>query len=263
MENLKKNLKLFTLYSRMSFRTIFQAKSGVFFFLLGKLMRFFFLFFFIFFLFSRTKLIKGYDLNQVMIFFLTYTLIDNLSQMLFREVYRFRPLVLSGALDLILLKPHHPFLRILIGGIDFLDMLLIVPYVILIFIVGARIPHIGLVNIFNYSFLIFNSLLIATAFHIIVLALGILTTEVDHTIMIYRDMTSVGRFPLDIYREPIRSIFTYVIPVGIMIGFPSKALFNLLAAPFIMLSFVVSWTLLYLSIKLWHHALMKYQSWGG
>jgi len=104
---------------------------------------------------------------------------------------------------------------------------------------------------------------IATAFHIIVLAMGILTTEVDHTIMIYRDMTSLARFPLDIYREPIRSIFTFVIPVGIMMGFPAKALFSLLSPQFIFLSFVISWILLFLSIKLWQYALMKYQSWGG
>jgi len=148
--DIKKTLRLFTLYSRLSFRTIFQARTGIFFFMLGKAMRFLFLFLFIFLVFSRTRIIKSYDLNQVIVFFLTYTLIDNLSQMLFREVYRFRPLVLSGALDLILLKPHHPFLRILIGGIDFLDMLLIVPYAALIIIFACRLPQISLTGFFIF-----------------------------------------------------------------------------------------------------------------
>ena len=44
------------------------------------------------------------------------------------------------------------------------------------------------------------------------LALGIVTTEVDHTIMIYRDITAMGRFPMEMYKEPIRGFFTLSSP---------------------------------------------------
>ena len=260
---MKKTIKLFYLYAALYFKMIFQQRTGIVLFTLGKVIRFLFLFFMIYLVFSKTRLVKGYSLNQMIIFYLTFNIIDTASQLLFREVYRFRPLVVSGSFDLILLKPHHPFLRILVGGIDFLDLLLLFPYIFLTIFFISKIPNLSLLLTTSYFILIINSLLIATAFHIIVLALAILTTEVDHTIMIYRDMTSLGRFPLEIYKEPVRGIFTFLIPIGIMMSFPPKALLNLLSPISYLLSVVVSGLLLFISLKLWHLALKKYQSWGG
>ena len=260
---MKKTIKLFYLYAALYFKMIFQQRTGIVLFTLGKVIRFLFLFFMIYLVFSKTRLVKGYSLNQMIIFYLTFNIIDTASQLLFREVYRFRPLVVSGSFDLVLLKPHHPFLRILVGGIDFLDLLLLFPYIFLTIFFISKIPNLSLLLTTSYFILIINSLLIATAFHIIVLALAILTTEVDHTIMIYRDMTSLGRFPLEIYKEPVSGIFTFLIPIGIMMSFPPKALLNLLSPISYLLSVVVSGLLLFISLKLWHLALKKYQSWGG
>src|SRR3990167_3572424 len=128
---MKKSLKLFFLYSKLSLKTIFQGKLGIVLFTLGKITRFIFLLFMIYLVFSKTKLVKGYTLNQMIIFYLTFNIIDSTAQLLFREVYRFRPQVVSGSFDLILLKPHHPFLRILVGGVDFLGVILLVPFIIL------------------------------------------------------------------------------------------------------------------------------------
>lgn len=263
MQKIKRNLKLFFLYSKLSLKTIFQGKLGIVLFTLGKITRFIFLLFMIYLVFSKTKLVKGYTLNQMIIFYLTFNIIDSTAQLLFREVYRFRPQVVSGSFDLILLKPHHPFLRILVGGVDFLDVFLLVPYILLTIYFILQLPNLSLLLTSFYLLLVLNSLIIATAFHIGVLALAILTTEVDHTIMIYRDMTSLGRFPLEIYKEPIRGIFTFIIPIGIMMSFPPKALFNLLSPILYLFSFLVSSVLLFASLKLWNMALKKYQSWGG
>lgn len=260
---MKKSLKLFYLYSRYSLKTIFQARMGIILFTLGKIIRFLFLLFLIYIVFSKTRLVKGYSLNQMVIFYLTYNIIDSVSQLLFREVYRFRPQVVSGSFDLTLLKPHHPFLRILVGGVDFLDLFLLLPYVILTVFFIQQLNNVTIEQFILYLLLIINSLALATAFHIFVLALAILTTEVDHTIMIYRDMTGLGRFPLEIYKEPVRGIFTFIIPIGIMMTFPAKALFNLLSWEFILLSFVVSSLSVFTSLKLWNLALKRYQSWGG
>lgn len=260
---MRKNLKIFYQLSLQSWKITFQGRLGPVFFLLGKIVRVIFIFIFIVLLFGRTKLIKGYDFGQLLIFFLTYNTIDTLGQVLYREVYRFRPLVQSGEFDLVLLKPFHPFVRILLGGVDFLDVILIVPYFIVTFLVYARAGHVQAASILWYIALIFNSLILMTAFHILVLAAGILTTEVDHTIMIYRDLTSMGRFPLEIYREPLRSILTFIIPVGVMMNVPSKALIGLLTPSLALVSFIISFVFLGFSAGVWKYALRKYQSYGG
>ena len=260
---LVRNFKIFLLFSRFAIKSSLQAKLGVVFFSFGKILRFLLLFWFVWFLVTNTKTLKGYTPTQVILFYLTFNIIDTLTQALFREVYRFRQLVVSGELDGILVKPYHPFLRVLIGGVDILDIIMLVPY---IFLTGYFISLSDAITVtqgFLYFALVINGIIIATAFHIAVLSLGVLTTEVDHAVMIYRDITSIGRFPIEIYKEPFRSFFTFVIPIGIMVSFPSQALFGLLNPSLIIIAFGFSIAFLYLSLKLWQSALKKYQSWGG
>jgi len=261
-KKIKRNLKIFLLFGYQSLKTTGQSRQAIFIFTLGKILRFIFLFGVIFLVFSKTKIIAGWSLKQVVILYLTFNFIDTFSQLLYREVYRFRPQVISGNLDLILVKPYHPFLRVLVGGVDFLDLLLLVPYffLLLFFIFQEKISFF---SFFLYLTLVINGLIISTAFHIFVLALGLLTTEVDNAIMIYRDILNLGRFPIEIYQQIISFIFTFIIPIGVMITFPVKALFHFLSFDNIVFAFFISFLLLLLSIKFWQIGLKKYQSAGG
>ncbi len=265
----QKSLRLFFLYSRFTLKTTLQARIGILFFLAGKLFRFLFLLAFIFLIFGRTRSVQGYSLNQALVFYLTFNIIDTLTQILFREVYRFRPQVVSGSFDMVLLKPMHPFTKILFGGIDYMDILFAVPYIglaIVFFLKSLPSTYsfiLILGSLLLYVLFLVNSLLLAMAFHIMVLALGIITTEVDHTIMIYRDLTALGRFPMEIYKEPLRSFFTFAIPIGVMMTFPAKALFGLLSPIFIGYAIIISVGSFLFSLYFWKLALRKYQSWGG
>jgi len=243
-------------------RVTTQGRLGVVIFTLGKVIRFAFMFFLLFFIFSKTKVLKGYTFQEAALFYMIFSLVDTISQILFREVYRFRQLVVSGSLDSVLLKPYHPFLRILVGGVDLLDVALLIPYTIIAIVIALQ-GHIVFGNFIVFLALFINAIWITTSFHIIVLAFGVLTTEVDHTILIYRDITGLGRFPMAIYKEPIRSFFTFVIPIGIMTSFPPQALLGTLSPTAFIISFVISSILFYCAMNLWTYALKKYQSWGG
>lgn len=259
---MKKTFHIFFLFSKYSIKSTLQNRFSTILFIIGKLVRFSIFFFFISYLLQKTQVLAGYTFHQTLIFFLTYNVIETIAQLLFREVYRFGPLVVSGELDTILIKPYHPFLRILVGGVDPLDMFTLVIYLALLiyFILSAGVQIILLIP---YIALIINALIIATSFHIAVLALGVLTTEVDHTIMLYRDITRLGTFPIDIYKEPLKSILTFVIPIGIMMSFPVKSLFRILSFPLLTFSITLSCTMLLLALMMWNKALQKYQSWGG
>ena len=182
-----------------------------------------------------------------------------MAQFLFREVYRFRPLIVSGSFDLVLVKPVNALFRVLMGGADVLDLIMIPPIIFAVYYVGRLLSPTTSQTVL-FLLLIINSLFIATAFHIVVLALGIITLEIDHTIMIYRDITNLGRFPVDIYRQPLQGILTYLIPVGIMITLPAKALMGLVSPSGVLLSFVIGTVAVLVAIRLWNFALTKYTS---
>ncbi|MEK7061593.1 MAG: ABC-2 family transporter protein [Patescibacteria group bacterium] len=259
MKNIKKYLKVWLIMSKNSFLAVFNQRTALSVFLIGKLLRFFFFFGFIVFLLKGTKSLAGYDLNQTLLFFLTFNLIDTISQFLFREVYRFRPLIVSGGFDLVLSKPISALFRSLMGGADVIDLITIVPLTIATFYVAGLLNPSILQTTF-YILLVLNGLIIAAAFHIFVLGLGIISLEIDHTIMIYRDLFNLGRFPIDIYKEPLRGFITFLIPIGIMVSFPAKAIMGMMSPLGVIWSLAFGGLLLFLSFKFWNFALKKYTS---
>ncbi|MBI2022115.1 ABC-2 family transporter protein [Candidatus Daviesbacteria bacterium] len=187
-------------------------------------------------------------------------MIDTLAQFLFREVYRFRDLVVRGDLDLILIKPINPLIRVLLGGADILDLFILILIAIILFLFGINNITTNLFHWFLYLLLIANGLIIAAAFHIFVLGFGITTTSIDHLVLFYRDMSSMLRIPVDLYTQPIRLILTFLIPLGLMITLPAKALMNLVSPDFVIVSFLIGSCLFWLSLKYWNFCLKQYTS---
>ena len=257
---MRKYLRVWLHLCSSSFQTFFVSRVGSILFLIGKILRFIFFLGFIILLVSKTQALVGYNLWQILLFYLTFNLVDSTTQMLFREVYRFRQQIVSGSFDLILVKPINVLFRSLFGWTDLLDSINLVPLIFMIIFVATKISNITPISVVIYCLLIINSLLIAMSFHIIVLALAILTTEIDHAVMIYRDFTSMGRFPIDIYKEPLRSLVTFAIPIGIMMTIPTKALMGLINTSIVLISFTIGFGIFILSLSLWKFALRRYTS---
>jgi ABC-2 type transport system permease protein len=259
VKKLSKYFKVWWLMSRNSFIAMLTQRFGALIFLIGKLIRFGFFIVFIIFLLKGAETLAGYNLNQTIFFFLTFNLVDTVAQFLYREVYRFRPLVVSGGFDLVLVKPINALFRSLMGGADVLDLATIPPLVLAVVVIGAKLNPSGL-SVIYYLILLANGLLIATAFHVAVISMGIITLEIDHTIMIYRDLTNLGRLPVDIYKQPLRGILTYLVPVGMMVTLPAKALIGLVSPSGVLASMLFGLGALFVSLKLWNFALTKYTS---
>ncbi len=260
MKTFIKYLHLWVKLTENSFLISLTSKFNAFIFLLGKILRFTLTLVFIFVLFGQTKKIDDFNVIQFSFFFLTFTIIDTITQLFFREVYRFRPMVVSGDFDLILVKPMNPLFRALAGGADPLDLLMLIPYIATLAYIAGKLGTFSVLHAALYLLLLANGLLIATGFHILVLALAIMTTEIDHAVMIYRDLTSMGRVPVDIYREPMRTIITFIIPVGVMMTVPAKAFLGLLTPWAVVASLVLGIVFFFTCFRTWQFALTKYTS---
>lgn len=245
--------------SRNSFTMVIGQKLALSVFLVGKIFRFIFFFGFLYFLLLGSGNLAGYTSNQIVFFFLTFNIIDVITQFLFREVYNFRPMIINGDFDLVLARPFNPLFRVLMGSADVIDLITIPPLIIATIYFGSLL-HPSLLSVLFFLILLLNGFLIAMAFHIIVLAFAIVTLEIDHTVMIYRDLTSLGRLPIDIYKQPLQAFLTYLVPVGIMITLPAKALMGLVGPSGILLAFLVGIVVMVVSMKFWNYALTKYSS---
>ncbi len=245
--------------ARNSFTAWFSQKNNLAIFLTGKIIRYIFYFSFLYLLLKNVKYLAGYDSNQVLFFSATYLLVDVVSQFFFRHVYSFRPLVVTGDLDLILLKPMNPLFRSLMGAPDAIDFITIPPIIAVVVYLGSLLNP-SLIHVSYYLLLVLNGLIISMSFHILVLSFGIITLEVDHLVMIFRDLVSMGRLPVDIYKEPLKGVLTFLIPVGVMITLPAKALMGLVSPLGIISSLMFGTAFLFLSLRFWNFALKKYTS---
>ncbi len=259
MKTLRKYLKIWWLMSRNSFVMVISQRLSISIFLIGKVLKFFFFFVFLFFLLLGSKTFAGYTSDQVIFFYLTFTLIDVVSQFFFREVYRFRPMIVRGDFDYVLVKPMSALFRSLLGGADVIDFITIPPIVFAVIYFGIKLDPTVFQTII-YIVLLLNGLIISAAFHIIVLSMAIITLEIDHTVMIYRDLVSLGRLPIDIYKEPLKGFLTYLIPVGIMVTLPVKSMLGLASVWGIIVAFIVGVAAVFVSLRFWNFALKKYSS---
>lgn len=256
----KKYFKIWQLLTLASFSISLISRFGAIFFFTGKILRFVFFLLFLFLLLGKTKTFAGYNFWQSVFFFLTFNLIDLTAQFFLREVYRFRSLVVSGNFDLVLIKPVNPLFRVLVGGADILDLFTIPPLLFFLIFAATKMGGITFLGAVLYFFLYLNAMLIAAALHTVVASIGVLTTEVDNTIMLYRDLSGMARIPVDVYRQPLQAFLTFAVPVGVMITFPAKALMGLLSPGWIAFSFSLGIFSFWLSLRFWHFSLRRYSS---
>lgn len=259
MKKIKKYLKVWWIMSKNSFVMVISQKLSLSVFLFGKILRFIFFFMFLFLILKGSNTLAGYTGTQVIFFFLTFNIIDVVSQFFFREVYRFRPMIVNGDFDFVLVKPISSLFRVLLGGADIIDLITIPPLIIATVYFGGLLKP-NFTEIILYLALLLNGFLIATAFHIVVLSLAIITTEIDHMVMIYRDITSLGRLPVDIYKQPLQMFLTYLIPVGVMITLPAKAAMGVLTPWGVASAFGIGVLAMFISLRFWNMALTKYTS---
>ncbi len=230
-------------------------------FLLGKLIRLLFFFAFMVAIFRHAPSVAGYGLEETLLFFLTYNLVDIVTQIFFRGIYGARRAVQEGDLDYYLIQPCSPLLRMAASTVDFLDVTTVMPVIVLLAMNWQRLPvPIGPGQAAAYAFLVLNGIAIALAIHIVVAALAVRTQELENTIWLYRELMFLGRFPIDVYSAAMRWALVLFIPIGVMTSFPTKALLGTLETGPMLYAFGLSAFAMALSLKFWRGALAQYTS---
>ncbi len=264
LSEIKKYLYIWQKTAQYAFEETFLNRWTNILFLIGKTLRLVISLFFLYLLQQNVQMFAGYTTVQVIVFFLTYQFLDTVAQVVFRGVYLFSWQVRSGDMDFYLAKPINPLFRILTGKPDILDAIFLIPTTALSFWIAHSLGiTVTLPNFLLYLALLVNGFFIVTGLHILVICLGILTTEVDNAIMLYRDMNTLARFPVDIYKEPLRTVLFFVIPVGIMNTIPSQVLLGLQPSFHLALTFGMGIGFLLISLRIWNWSVKRYTSAGG
>lgn len=259
---MRRYFKIWLCLARIRFIEFYvQSRLNSIFLVLGKLVRFSFFLIFIVALLTKTQSIAGFSLYQTLLFYMTFNFIDITSQFFSRGVYNIKGMIDNGLFDKFLTQPINVLFRVFSDLIDILDLTTLIPVLITLGLVIARLESsITFVHFIAYLALCLNGLLIALSVHIFIVSFSVLTQQVPNSIWIYRDLITMGRFPVNIYAQSIQFFLTFILPIAVMVSFPAKALIGILAFQNIIIAFAVSFTFLLLSLLTWKKALQNYSS---
>lgn len=257
-----KYIKVWWQLAKIRFRQLYlESRLDSIFLVSAKLVRFTFFFIFIVALLTNTKQLAGYQLYETLLFFMTFNLVDISTQFLLRGTYNIQGMINSGLLDHFLTQPINALFRIFSDLIDLLDLATLIPVTAVLVLVIIRLDTpISSVHLMWYLILCANGILIATSIHIFIVAMSILTQEVSSQIWIYRDLMTMGRFPIDIYSQALQVILTIIIPIAVMVSFPAKIIIGILSANLVLLAFTISLIFFISSLAFWRFALKNYTS---
>ncbi len=213
-------------------------------------------------IFQQTTTIVGWNKNEAFVLFGVYMLIDEIWFALFsRNLNMISEYIRLGTLDYILLRPvSTQFL------VSLKELLLVsVPNVFIAFgIIGYYLHQADVQRTFLQvligGLLIVNSILMLYSIMIIAVTLAFWIIELKAFWELYDIFTEGARYPIGFYKEPLRFILTFIIPLAIMFTFPAQFLVKNLSWEFIILSFVVGGMLFFAAHKFFYFGIKHYNS---
>lgn len=238
-----------------------NARGAALLFLFGKVFRLATAFLLIYVVVDKAKLIAGYNLQEAIFILLLFNLTSTITQLFLRGVYMFRQKVVDGTFDFYLINPLNELFYSLFSFTDPLDVITVIPFTFLTFFAWSTTGHpITLLNIVLLFLIIFLSFLMAVAWHIIIISIGVRYLEVDNTIMLYRDLEKMAAFPIDIYGKFGSTFLTYAAPFALMATIPAKIFFGLFNPLNLVVFAILAFIFLKFSLYIWRSALLHYSS---
>jgi ABC-2 type transport system permease protein len=256
----KKYLRLWGRMASMAMQAQLTYRLGSFGFLAGKMIRLLFFFAFVAAIFNHVQTVAGYNLVETALFFLTFNLVDMTSQIFFRGVYGARRIVSEGDFDYYLIQPCSPLFRMVFSTVDVLDIATLIPVLVMVGMVFARLPPLGWERYAAYAALVANGVALVFSLHVFVGALAVRTQEMENAIWIYRDVMFMGKFPVDVYSPAVRWALTVGLPIAVMTSFPSKALLGILSPAWTAYAFALTAVFVTLSALFWRDCVARYTS---
>lgn len=218
-------------------------------------------FFFIYILFTQTNTVSGWDKQQVICLYLTFSATSDLFNIFIRDNLRkFIELVRTGQLDTYIMKPLNlVFLLSLMSG-------RLAYYVIFRFFLAVGLliyfaPHTAPV----FPWLLYLGFLITGligVYSVIFMlhTLNIWLIRMDNLTDLANSSFELAKVPLNAWPNFIRWILIYLFPIGILSTFAVRALFNQIGITDLFISLIISGALFIVSQKFFVFALRRYSS---
>lgn len=258
---MRKYLKVYKILAIHNFSLLVSSRLDFWLLITGKLIRMGLVLLMIASIFNFVPTLAGYSRPAILLFFATFNIVDILAQAIFfRGFWHIQTLVRRGDFDQILGSPINNLFLSGFRIVDWMDILTLIPAAAILVYTFSLFPSMHWWFLFLYALLVLNGVLIAFAINVFIASLNFYTPETENAFLLYRDLVYTARFPTEIFAEPLRLIFTFALPIAVIVAFPAKAFLGILDWKSVWYAFALSSVLIFSVVKFWNASLKHYSS---
>lgn len=175
--------------------------------------------------YSQTRTLGGWPLGETIVLLGTYQIMSGiLSTFIEPNITWFASQVKSGKLDEVLLKPVSSIFLVSLGACAPLALPQLVMGIAVI-IIGLH--ELGIVptlwGVIGWLLLTMVGIAVTWASRVLLASLALWSPGVELDV-VYGAVWQFGRYPVSIYRQPVRFVLTWILPVAFVSTYPSRAL---------------------------------------
>lgn len=166
-----------------------------------------------------------------------------------------------GTLDYVLLRPVDPLVASLGSAFEPWSLLEIAAGLALVIASAIATPvRVGPIELTQLLLVGVSGLAALYSLGVLVLAASFRALQLENLTYLMESLLDFARWPISVFRGPLKVVFTFVIPLGIMTSYPALALAGTLAWSQVGGAIVTALVLVGLARALWTRALRSYTS---
>lgn len=175
--------------------------------------------------YTQTQTLSGWSLSEAMILLGTFQVVSGIfTTYVEPNLSWFAGQVRDGKLDNILLQPVPSLFLVSLGRCEPLALSQVAMGLLVVglgFHDGSPLPSWG--GALGWLVLIGVGLVIAWAWRVLMASVSLWAPSIELDVL-YSALWQFGRYPVEIYRQPLRFLLTYILPFAFLATFPARAL---------------------------------------
>ena len=177
-------------------------------------------------IFAKTDTLAGWLPAELLVVVGVYMIVSGLTQMIVRpSLTRFMEDVRLGTLDFMLTKPVDAQALASMRQVEIWKLIDVLVGLAVLLVAIARLgATIGAEEALQFALALVCGVVIIYSFLVILATCAFWFVKLDNILNIFQSMYEAGRWPIGIYPPWLRSVLTFIVPVGFAVTVPSEGL---------------------------------------
>jgi ABC-2 type transport system permease protein len=211
--------------------------------------------------YTQTTTLGGWSLAEAIVLLGTYQIVSGLyTTFVEPNLAWFGGQVRNGTLDNVLLKPVSSIFLASLGSCAPLGLGQALMGIV---VLGAGLGELGTIitpwHAAGWLLLLGVGLIVTWASRVLLASLVFWSPGLELDV-VYGALWQFGRYPVSIYRQPVRFVLTYILPVAFISTLPARALTRGASLPLLLAGAIVAFFAVIVVRFVWHAGLRRYTS---